>query len=155
MYPFYILGHIVKLVFTIAGELYLFNIKEGRSRKIKIKLDSKFTAKNYEFNTVAENIERIHLFDEENVSIVSRGRGILKGKYMNAPVTLNSTFHGRIRNIDRLDGERFAVPSLSVTKYNFDPITTGEWIFVSISSSFSNFLLSLNLNQTLPLVPPL
>ena len=96
------------LVFTIAGELYLFDIKEGKSRKIKIKIDSKFTAKNYEFNTVAENIERIHLFDEENVSIVSRGRGILKGKYMNAPVTLNSTFHGRIRNIDRLDGERFA-----------------------------------------------
>ena len=81
MYPFYILGHIVKLVFTIAGELYLFDIKEGKSRKIKIKIDSKFTAKNYEFNNVAENIERIHLFDEENVSIVSRGRGILKGKY--------------------------------------------------------------------------
>ncbi len=101
-------GHGTNLVFTVAGELYVFNVIEGKARKIPIKIDSRFTEKNYEFNSVSESIERIRLFDEENISIVSRGRGILKGKYMNAPVTLNATFHGRIRRVERMDGDRFA-----------------------------------------------
>ena len=96
------------LVFTVAGELYKFDIKDGSTLKIPLKIGSRLISTNYEFNNADESIERIQLFDEENISIISRGRGILKGKYMEAPVTLNPTFKGRIRRIVKLGKDRFA-----------------------------------------------
>ncbi len=98
-----------RLIFTMAGELYLYEIDKKKSHKINLKIEKQKPKSLFSFSGIKDNLERVQLFDEENIGIISRGRAILKGKFDEVPVSLNQKFLGRIREIGHAGKDRFIV----------------------------------------------
>lgn len=102
------------LIFAVAGKLWSYNIENEETKQLNINIDAqgkRNTIKviNPYTDTGSGSVPQI--FDEENIGIIIRGRGILMGKSRSNPVYLNREFKDRIRAITRVSQDLFAVIS--------------------------------------------
>ncbi len=97
-----------KLIFTVAGELWTYSLNTGKEKKIELNIHAQGKRSGIKYLDSGSNLESAELFDEENVGVLVRGRGVLIGKNKRNPVYLNKEFNGRIRGITRVSEDLFA-----------------------------------------------
>jgi Uncharacterized protein related to the periplasmic component of the Tol biopolymer transport system len=99
------------LIFTVAGKLWTYQIGDGNTKQLNLNMEPqgkrnaiKFVDSDRDMGSSPFPV----IFDEENIGIIMRGRGILIGKNRDNPIYLNRKFKGRIRVITRVSDELFA-----------------------------------------------